>query len=75
MSGNVDEMCWDKYGNYPVTDQTDYKGMGNRSCQFRMTMGSSWKTIFLNYMQIGNRGISCTFYESEYSGFRIARSH
>ena len=40
MSGNVCEWCWDWYGNYPPTTQSNPKGPDRGS--FRVHRGSSW---------------------------------
>jgi formylglycine-generating enzyme required for sulfatase activity len=40
MSGNVWEWCWDRYGSYPGTAQTDYRGAATGPyCVLR---GGSW---------------------------------
>ncbi|MBK8706810.1 MAG: SUMF1/EgtB/PvdO family nonheme iron enzyme [Saprospiraceae bacterium] len=40
MSGNVWELCWDWYGTYPTSSQTDPQGPGSGSR--RVYRGGSW---------------------------------
>jgi formylglycine-generating enzyme len=40
MSGNVGEWCWDWYGSYQTSAQTDYRGTASGS--YRVIRGGSW---------------------------------
>lgn len=40
MSGNVWEWCWDRWGNYNSTDETNPRGPSSGS--FRVSRGGSW---------------------------------
>ena len=71
MSGNVWEWCWDWYGNYPATAQTNPRGMDSGSS--RVVRGGSWyggpasvRAANRLYVSPGN-GFN-------YLGFRLARA-
>ncbi len=42
LSGNVFELCWDEYGTYPTTAQTNYQGVTGVTT--RVAHGGSWLT-------------------------------
>ncbi|MCX6877277.1 MAG: SUMF1/EgtB/PvdO family nonheme iron enzyme [Verrucomicrobia bacterium] len=71
MAGNVWEWCWDGYGTYPSTPQTDPRGDAGGST--RVLRGGSWnggatnaRCAYRAYISPGNADY--------FSGFRPARS-
>ncbi len=69
VSGNVFEMCWDRYGNYPITQQIDYRGPGNGT--YRIVRGGCfWSTS----CQIGYRDYESCDDNYSSTGFRVAKS-
>lgn len=73
MSGNVQEWCWDWFGTYPTTAQTDYRGPASGSA--RALRGGSY-TDYAAAMEVGIR-ISNGPYNSGnlLLGFRVARTY
>jgi formylglycine-generating enzyme required for sulfatase activity len=71
MSGNVDEWCWDRYGNYPESAQTDPRGPADGAD--RVMRGGSWngsaRGVRLTY-----RNRNASSYRNRSIGFRLARS-
>jgi len=70
MSGNVWEWCWDFYGSYPGTAQTDYRGEASGSS--RVCRGGSWgvdESFCTTAYRLGNFG------NKQYNsiGFRVVR--
>jgi formylglycine-generating enzyme required for sulfatase activity len=75
MSGNVFELCWDWYADYPTTASTNYKGPA--SGYFRVLRGGSYRKD-LSPLQVGYRNYSpeeSPFNEDKSYGFRIARTY
>ena len=71
MSGNVWEWCWDWYGNYSSSDQTNPVGASSGSG--RVVRGGSW------YYYASNCCVANRYYDSPgntyyYHGFRVVRS-
>jgi sulfatase modifying factor 1 len=70
MSGNVFERCWDRYGNYPSSSQTDPRGAvsGNG----RVVRGGCWESSAYFGRVAFRFGISPARARDAF-GFRIAR--
>jgi hypothetical protein len=75
MSGNVKEWCWDLYGAYPTTAQTNYRGPTSVSFyNGRVMRGGD----FFNgavYLQVGYRLNGYPYYADGAYGFRFARTY
>jgi formylglycine-generating enzyme required for sulfatase activity len=71
LSGNVDEWCWDWYGNYTSGTQRDPTGPSDGV--FRIHRGGSW---FDDAQRLGSakRGFLASKGRSFYTGFRVVRS-
>ena len=82
MSGNVEEWCWDYYGDYNSEPQTDPSGPEWLHITPNGTIEG--EILFFHVSRGGccnfNHGISCEVYErnagytSNYLGFRVVRS-
>jgi formylglycine-generating enzyme required for sulfatase activity len=71
MIGNVQEWCFDWYGDYPSGDVTDPKGPSSGSR--RVNRGGSWYLIAWN-ARSANRGRGEPGFRGDYLGFRPALS-
>ena len=71
MSGNVWEMVWDRYGNYPTSAVTDPVGPGPDSN--RVIRGGSW-FYKASRVRVAHRDFGATFASSNDVGFRLART-
>jgi len=70
MHGNVQEWCWDWYGDYPTTAQTDYKGAV--SSNGRVKRGGSWLEPGQNLLSaLRNNNLPRVGYYA--FGFRLVR--
>ncbi|MBI9105439.1 MAG: SUMF1/EgtB/PvdO family nonheme iron enzyme [Spirochaetales bacterium] len=70
MSGNMQEWCWDFSGNYPVTDQIDYRGAAVSSG--RMCPGGKWTNAATD-TQCGHRAAAIVTFAVPTIGLRVAR--
>ncbi len=71
MSGNVWEWCWDIFGAYPSTDQTDPHGPANG--EQRVLRGGSWYSSPI-FCTVGARySYYPSFYQGASIGFRCCR--
>jgi len=70
MSGGVHEWCWDWYGTYPNSAQTD--PMGPVTGSRRIIRGGNWGS-FVENCRVTSRSSSEFLYDYQ-SGFRLARS-
>ncbi len=68
MSGNVWEWCWDLYGSYQNTSQTN--PTGSNTGDYRVTRGGSWDNSLFR-CRSANRGINKPDLKSAGCGFRI----
>ncbi len=76
MSGNVWEMCWDRYDSYPSNPQTDYLGPNNAASLEHMRHGGACVglSIYPQCLQVGFRSpIEITLKDID-MGFRVART-
>lgn len=70
MGGNVCEWCWDWYGGYPGTAQTDYRGAGSGTR--RVFRGGSWFSIVTS-CTVADRSYFSPYNQSNNIGFRVVR--
>ncbi len=71
MSGNVWEMCWDSYGAYSSSPETNPHGAASGTGHLRR--GGGWDGLAL-YCRISNRGWGDQYYTYFEDGFRLCRS-
>jgi sulfatase modifying factor 1 len=71
MHGNVDEWCWDWYGEYPSGAVTDPQGP--RSGSGRVLRGGSWLG-FSQYCRAAYRSADDPDFRYDDLGFRVART-
>jgi len=77
MSANAWGWCWDWYGPYPTTAQTNYRGIASvNPADFpgRVFKGGCYAEIAYN-LQVGIRNFSASYGYSRDRGFRVARSN
>jgi formylglycine-generating enzyme required for sulfatase activity len=67
MSGNVLEWCWDWYGSYSSSSQSDPRGPTSGS--FRVNRGGRW-SYFANYCGAASRGNGDPTFGGDGIGFR-----
>ena len=70
MHGNVYEWCWDRYGSYPSTAQTDPEGAVSGSSRVLRGGGWAYDASLLRSAYRNNYGPS---YRSRGIGLRVAR--
>ncbi|MDR1128525.1 MAG: SUMF1/EgtB/PvdO family nonheme iron enzyme, partial [Treponema sp.] len=75
MIGNVQEWCWDQFGNYRQEAQTDPEGppWGSASQDNRVNRGGSWGSP-AGHARSASRNGSTPSARSPGLGFRLARS-
>ena len=71
MSGNVYEWCWDKYGSYSRTAQTDPKGSTSSRAN-NVRRGGGWSSDAYN-VRSTNRSFAAPANRYDYVGFRVVR--
>jgi formylglycine-generating enzyme required for sulfatase activity len=72
MAGNSYEWCWDWYGAYPSTSQTDPQGVASGTD--RVLRGGCWLSR-ASYCRVSFRNLGFPFYATSYDiGFRPVRS-
>lgn len=71
MSGNVWEWCWDRYGGYTSTSETNPKGANSGS--HRVLRGGSWD-YDAEYCRVAYRSFNDPDYRHYIRGFRVART-
>lgn len=72
MSGNLQEWCWDNYGEYSSKDQTDPKGPS--AGHYKITRGGSWQNNE-EHACVSHRDYCSPFYGHRVIGFRIVNTH
>ena len=70
MSGNVSEWCWDCYGAYSSSPQTNPTGPSSGSC--RVLRGGSWVSLAY-YCRVAERSCTTSDNSSNFFGFRLVR--
>ncbi len=71
MSGSVLEWCFDWYGSYSSSSQTNPTGPTSGS--YRVLRGGSWYDVPA-YCRVARRGDGAPVYRGNYVGFRLART-
>jgi formylglycine-generating enzyme required for sulfatase activity len=71
MSGDVWEWCWDCYGHYSLSTQTNPTGATSGSN--RVIRGGSWNKGGY-YCRVANRDYNYPYYSFNYLGFRLSRT-
>jgi formylglycine-generating enzyme required for sulfatase activity len=71
MHGNVEEWCWDWYGDYPKGNVTDPTGA--RTGSNRVSRGGSWSS-YAHWCRSAYRSVITPGARENYRGFRVALS-
>lgn len=71
LSGNVREWCWDWYGTYAQTVQSNPSGPAEGNS--RMARGGAWDNYNVRNLRVTLRYSSLPDYRLIYIGFRLAR--
>ncbi len=71
MSGNVWEWCWDRYGSYSSSSNSNPTGPASGS--YRVIRGGNWY-ISANVCRVANRYSYYPNFSSDYFGFRLCRA-
>ena len=71
MSGNVSEWCWDRYGDYSSSSQTDPQG--SNSGEYRVLRGGGWNGSD-GFCRVAYRGRYYPYFRRNDLGFRLVRS-
>ena len=72
MAGNVNAMCWDRYGNYAAGAQTDPHGISSGSD--RVCRGGDYSAFGARYCRVASRSYNSQLSSGSNFGFRLARS-
>ena len=72
LTGNVMEWCWDWYGSYPTTAQTNYQGAAMGSYPYRVGRGGGWFNG-ASYCTVAAQGNVGPYYRNNGIGFRVVR--
>ncbi len=70
MSGNIWEWCWDIYGAYPSSHQTNPRGADSGSS--RVFRGGSWSS-YAGYCTVSYQSFNLATDSSNNLGFRVCR--
>ena len=72
MSGNVWELCYDKYGSYSSEAQTDPTGIVGDESSNRVSRGGGWNNLFATACRVAYRSYDAVTRRDCFIGMRLA---